>query len=189
MNFNQQKPQKGSLLLSEPFILDPTFERSVILLSDHNSLEGSSGFILNKKSETNLNDVLGGANTEKFPVFIGGPVALNSLLFIHRAHDVFQSGEPITEDIYWGGDLDHLLTLIEADLIQSNQVKFFAGYSGWQVGQLEEELNQNNWAVKNSLDADLCFLYDGEDLWKRALIEMGPRYAHVANFPRDPYLN
>lgn len=189
MNFNQEIPQKGSLLLSEPFILDPTFERSVILLSDHNSLEGSTGFILNHQSDTNLNEVVGGRNTEKFPIFIGGPVALDSLLFIHKAYDILQSGDLITEDIYWGGDLDQLLTLIENDLILSHQVKFFAGYSGWQVGQLEEELNQNSWAVKNTLDPNLCFLHDGEDLWKRALIEMGPRYAHVANFPRDPYLN
>jgi len=189
MKFSQNIPKKGSLLLSEPFILDPNFERSVVLLSEHNQTEGTTGFVLNHLSETTLGEVIGEEKAKHFPIFLGGPVEPNALFYIHRISDKLQSGTHIAEDIYWGGDFDRLILLIQEDLIQPHEVKFFAGYSGWEPNQLEEELNQNSWAVSHYLYSDLCFLSDGEDLWKRALIDMGPRYAHIANFPKAPYLN
>lgn len=186
--FNVCKPAQGSLLLSEPFMADPTFERSVILICEHDE-NGTLGIILNNRSHLLLSDILDGVESLDFPIYFGGPVAPNTLFYIHCAHDKLQSGTHITQDIYWGDDFEKLLFLIDEKLIDSKEVKFFLGYSGWAENQLNAEIDQNTWVVHDSFDSSLSFLTDGENLWKQALISLGPKYAHVANFPRSPNLN
>ena len=185
--FNMQSPQQGSLLLSEPFMLDPTFERSVVLLCEHNN-EGSIGIILNHRSQLKLSDVMD-SEVVDFPLYIGGPVQSNAIFFIHRAFDKINDGTIIHNDIYWGGDFDKAILLINEGILKQDEIKFFLGYSGWSDGQLAEEITQNSWAVHNRFHSALTFITDGEDLWKQALISLGPKYAHVANFPKTPNLN
>lgn len=186
--FNSNAPTQGALLISEPFMLDPNFERSVVMLCEHND-EGTLGLVLNQRSNLLLSDVLDGVRSDKFPLYIGGPVQANALFFLHKSFDKLTSGTQISEDVYWGGDFDRLLVLIEENLIEPEEVKFFLGYSGWSPGQLDQEIEQNSWAVHNAFDAAIAFLTDGEDLWKHALISLGPKYAHVAQFPKSPNLN
>lgn len=189
MTLNKNQPAQGKLLLSEPYIMDPRFERSVVLLAEHDVSEGTTGFVLNHVSEAHLGQVIKQDFGQDFPIFIGGPVEQNALFFIHSAYDKLQSGHEITDSVFWGGDFDRLILLIQEGLIKPDEIKFFAGYSGWEPGQLEAELTENSWVVSKNTYPELCFLRDGEDLWKRALIEMGPKYAHVANFPKFPHLN
>ena len=186
--FNENKPVQGALLLSEPFMLDPNFERSVVLLCEHNE-DGTVGLVLNHLSHLLLSDIIDEVQNEDFPIYLGGPVNSSSLFFLHRANDKITDGTHIVDDIYWGGDFDKLLLLINENLIDSSEIKFFLGYSGWAPEQLDNEIKQNSWAVHSSFDTEITFLTDGEDLWKQALISMGPKYAHVANFPKTPYLN
>lgn len=186
--FNNQKPTEGNLLISEPFMLDPTFERSVIMLCEHTE-EGSVGLVLNHRSHLLLSDIFGEIKSEEFPLYLGGPVNNSALYFLHKMNDILPGGINIYEDIYWGGDFEKLIYLINENLINPNDVKFFLGYSGWSPNQLNDELNQNSWAVHKTFPAELVFLLDGEDLWKQALINLGPKYAHVANFPKSPHLN
>jgi putative transcriptional regulator len=186
--FNANIPAQGSLLISEPFMLDPNFERSVVMLCEHNE-EGTLGLILNQRSSLLLSDVLEDVQNDKFPLYVGGPVQANALFFLHRAYDKLSSGTQIMEDVYWGGDFDRLLLLIDEHLIEPEDVKFFLGYSGWSPGQLDEEIALNSWAVHRNFDSAIVFLSDGEDLWKQALISLGPKYAHVAQFPKSPNLN
>ncbi|WP_164108092.1 MULTISPECIES: YqgE/AlgH family protein [Sphingobacterium] len=186
--FNQNAPQQGSLLISEPFILDPNFERSVVVLCEHNQ-EGTLGLVLNHLSNVLLSDIIAEITCKDFPVYIGGPVQNDALFFLHCTPQKISGGTPIGTDLFWGGDLEQVLELIDNHLIYPQEIKFFLGYSGWSVGQLEEEIKQNSWAVHNSFEPELTFLTDGETLWKQALISLGPKYAHVANFPKSPYLN
>jgi len=186
--FNGTLPSQGSLLLSEPFILDPAFERAVVILCEHNE-EGTVGLVLNHKSHLLLSDIFSQVKNELFPLYLGGPVEESALFFLHRAHHKIQSGELIHDDIYWGGDFDKVLDLIDEGALCPDEIKFFLGYSGWSPGQLESELEQNSWAVHNNFDTALSFIHDGEDLWKQSLISLGPKYAHVANFPKSPHLN
>lgn len=186
--FNIAKPSQGSLLLSEPFMSDPTFERSVILICEHDE-NGTLGLILNNRSHLILSDILDGVDSLDLPIYHGGPVATNSLFYIHRAYDKLQSGTHISEDIYWGDDFEKVLFLLEEKLINVDEVKFFIGYSGWSENQLDIEIQQNTWVAHPSFDSSLLFISDGENLWKQALISLGPKYAHVANFPRTPNLN
>lgn len=186
--FHLAKPSQGSLLLSEPFMSDATFERSVILICEHDQ-NGTLGLILNQRSHLILSDILDGVDSLDFPIYLGGPVGNNSLFYIHRAYDKLLSGTHIIEDIYWGDDFEKLLLLIAENLIGIDEVKFFIGYSGWSENQLDNEIQQNTWVVHPSFDSSLAFINDGENLWKQALISLGPKYAHVANFPKTPNLN
>jgi putative transcriptional regulator len=99
------------------------------------------------------------------------------------------SGTEISKGIYWGGNFETLKLLLQNGLINEDEIKFFAGYSGWGEGQLVEELNQNSWLVTNNYDAKTVFYADEENLWKEVVVGLGPRYAHIANFPEDPRWN
>ncbi|SFS54662.1 YqgE/AlgH family protein [Sphingobacterium wenxiniae] len=187
--FNALKPQKGSLLLSEPFMLDPNFERSVILLCEHDEKDGTMGFVLNHKSNLTLADILQGVENDAFPLYIGGPVQVDALYFIHHCPDKIENSYQLIDDIYLGGDFEQVIFLVNENLIEPQDIKFFIGYAGWEPEQLEGEIQENSWAVHNRFPTDILLLGDGEDLWKQALISMGPKYAHVANFPKSPDLN
>lgn len=181
------KPKQGSLLVSEPFMLDPNFKRSVVLLTEYQQ-DGVVGFIVNQKSNLILSDILPDCSSD-LPVFIGGPVANDALHFIHRCYDKLNSGIEIGEGVYWGGNFEALQILLNTGQLQSSEIKFFIGYSGWGESQLDDELDQNSWLVTNNYDRKVVFEEDEEDLWKEVVIGLGPKYAHIANFPENPNWN
>lgn len=185
---NNITPAEGSLLLSEPFMLDPNFKRSVVFLTEHTEI-GSIGYMLNQKSEFLLKDVLPDFENAFFPVYVGGPVGSDTLHFLHTCYDRMNSGTEISRGIYWGGNFETLQVLLAEQMIKAEEIKFFAGYSGWGEGQLNEELSQNSWLVTNTYDAKTVFVQDEENLWKEVLKGLGPKYAHIANFPEDPMWN
>ena len=124
--FNELTPKKGSLLISEPFMLDPNFERAVLLLCDHNE-EGTLGFVLNHKIENTVGEIIKEIESCDFPIYLGGPVAQNELFFIHKKFELLQSGEEIVKDVFFGGEASRLFDMINAGLIQENEIKFFVG--------------------------------------------------------------
>ncbi len=186
--FNRNTPAQGSLLISEPFILDPNFERSVVILCEHDS-NGTVGLVLNHPSNLFLSDVIEDLNGKEYPIYIGGPVQNDALFFLHCIPDKISGSIPVGQGIFWGGELEQVVAMIQQQILLPKDIKFFFGYSGWSFGQLEEEIEQNSWAVHNSFEPTLPFLTDTENLWKKALISLGPKYAHVAKFPKNPYLN
>jgi putative transcriptional regulator len=185
---NNIKPKTGRLLISEPFMSDPNFKRSVVLLSEHGN-DGSVGYILNQVANVILKDVMQDLWEAQNHIYFGGPVAADTLHFIHRAYDKLQSGEPIGNGLYWGGNFETLKVLINTNAIDEHEVKFFMGYSGWDNGQLDRELQQNAWMVSEVSDLNLIFGNDDEKLWRDVIVNLGPKYAHVSNFPIDPSLN
>ncbi len=185
---NQNTQQSGSLLVSEPFMLDPNFKRSVVLLTEHSAV-GSIGFVLNQRSTLSLSDILSDCFNCTLPVFVGGPVATDTLHFIHRCFDKLLSGIEICEGVYWGGDFERLKTLIRNNEVGDQEVRFFMGYSGWGEEQLATEMEQNSWLVSNNYHVEALFAVDEEKLWKEVVIGLGPKYAHIANFPENPMWN
>lgn len=185
---NKEEPQKGGLLISEPFMLDPNFSRAVVLLCEYDE-SGTVGLIVNQKSSFQVQDLISGMEGIDFPVFIGGPVGLENLQFIHKCYDRLDSGYAIGNGVYWGGDFDKLKLLIDQKDIQKDEIKFFIGYSGWDPNQLTSELKENTWLTDNDFNPDLLFVDDEDNIWKEAIINLGPKYAHVANFPQNPALN
>ena len=182
------QPELGRLLISEPFLMDPNFKRSVVLISDFQD-EGTVGFILNHPSVLLLKDLIPEMPDAEFPVYIGGPVANDTIHFIHRCYDKINDGMEIAKGIYWGGNFEALKILINNNSIEPDEIKFFIGYSGWGQDQLTNEIAENTWIVSDEYRADLVFSEDEEDLWRQVLIGLGPKFAHVSNFPQDPRLN
>ena len=181
-------PSTGKLLISEPFLNDPNFKRSVVLMADHGQ-EGTLGFILNQPSQLLLKDLVPDLWQADYPIFIGGPVEVDTVHFIHRCYDKLNSGEEIAKGIYWGGNFETLKILVNNNSIAANEVKFFLGYSGWNETQLKEEIEENTWIVSDKYHQDLIFSHNEEELWREVIINLGPKYAHVSNFPSDPSLN
>ena len=182
------EPSLGKLLISEPFLMDPNFKRSVILISDYQE-EGTVGFVLNHPSLLLLKDLIPELPEADFPVFIGGPVATDTVHFIHRCYDKMNDGQEIAKGIYWGGNFETLKILINSGSIEPQEVKFFIGYSGWAPDQLKEEIAENTWIVSDQYHQDVVFSANEEELWREVIINLGPKYAHVSNFPQDPRLN
>jgi putative transcriptional regulator len=184
---NQIKPGKGRLLISEPFLPDPNFERTVVLLCEHNE-EGSFGFVLNKPSLIKVNEVMEDIKNLEEQVFVGGPVQQDTLHFIHR-NKAMENTTMILEGIYWGGTIESLLFLADTGQLSGNDVRFFLGYSGWGPGQLEAELEEESWIVCDYVTQDLLFETDPKMMWKKALDNMGGRFSVYSNYPVDPRLN
>lgn len=178
----------GRLLISEPFMMDPNFKRSVILLTEY-SEAGAMGFILNHASEFLLGDIMPDLSYSEIPVFIGGPVAGNTLHFVHRCPEKIEGGIEIAEGIFWGGDFEIVKELITGYQLNADEIRFFTGYSGWTPKQLDDEIKEDSWIVASQLNNDTIFSQNEETLWREVVIGLGQRYAHIANFPENPALN
>jgi len=185
---NSITPAAGGLLISEPFMMDPNFKRSVILLTEYADV-GVMGFILNHQSEYLLGDVLPDVSYSEIPVFTGGPVAANTLHFIHRAPEKIEGGIELTEGIYWGGDFEQVKELVNTYQLSETEIKFFMGYSGWTPEQLSDEIRDNSWLVTDKFNSEMLFNSNDQQMWKQVVISMGQRFAHIANFPENPQLN
>lgn len=184
---NKLKPEKGRLLISEPFLPDPNFERTVVLLCEHNE-EGSFGFVLNKPSALKVSEVIEDMASIENVVFVGGPVQQDTLHYIHR-HVTVENAIELRDKINWGGDFESILSLSDTRQLGANDIRFFLGYSGWGPGQLEEELEQESWIVCDFVTNQLLFDTAPEQLWRTALDNMGGRFSVYSNYPVDPRLN
>ncbi len=125
------KLKKGHLLIAEPSIIgDQSFNRSVILLADHNS-NGSVGFIINKPLKYTINDLVPEIDA-KFKIYNGGPVEQDNLYFIHNIPELIPNSIEISNGIYWGGDFESTKSLINNGVIDKKNIRFFLGYTGWE---------------------------------------------------------
>jgi putative transcriptional regulator len=181
------RPTQGKLLLSEPFLPDSFFRRSVVLLSEHTQ-KGSVGFILNKPTEIKITDAIEDFPDFDAPLFFGGPVETETLHFIHRLGTTLQGGLQIHNEIYWGGDFDQLKLLVDTGQVSTNDIRFFIGYSGWGPKQLQNEFKEKSWIVSDGANR-FTFYPDTKNHWKSVLKSMGQDYELIAGFPEDPSWN
>ena len=185
---NTLDPHSGEVLLSEPTMNSLHFGRSVVLLIDHSEEEGTFGLIMNKPLRIKLNEVVDTFNDYDAPVYLGGPVSDNQIYFMHTLGDLIPDSCKIMEGLYWGGNSEILNTLIEQGIANKNNVRFFLGYSGWEKGQLVDELEGNSWAVGKA-NSHLLFNTPADQLWKTILDRMGKEYALWSRFPKNPEEN
>lgn len=181
------KIESGVLLISEPYLEDPNFNKTVVLIVEHDK-KGTIGFVLNKRTELCLNDVL-----ENMPLFysnlyIGGPVEQNTLHFIHRSDLSIPGSIEIASGLNWGGDFDYLIDLISSRKVNENDVRFFLGYSGWSKEQLSSEIENKAWIIGYYKTSSILNI-NSNDLWQYILKNMGDEYRLIANYPEDPQLN
>ena len=127
---NDLHPQPGRLLISEPFLRDAYFQRSVVLLVEHSGDTGSMGFILNKKTELTINMLFPKLeHLPETPIYLGGPVASNRLFFVHSlGNAVIPNSFPINDHLYFDGDFDALRDYMLSEHNFADKVKFFIGW-------------------------------------------------------------
>ena len=182
------KPKKGKLLIAEPALTgDVSFNRSIVLLAEHND-EGSVGFILNKPLDYDISDLISEINVP-FQVFNGGPVEQDNLYFIHKVPHLIANSVEISDGIYWGGDFEKIIDLINKKDITSKDIRFFLGYSGWASYQLDQELLSKSWiVVKNEYESDII-QKSSVTFWKEKMMQLGGDYLLWSNAPENPNLN
>ena len=182
-----EKLQPGTILIADPFLKDPNFSRSVVFLCNHKD-DGSFGFLLNKKSEYVIGDLFTDFEGCNFPVFYGGPVQQDTIHFLHRCPALITGGEKVIDDIYWGGEFDEMISLVQNNKITGEDIRLFLGYSGWSNNQLEDELNEKSWLTTYGT-TKLVFTNDIKLIWAEALKQLGGKYEQLIHYPTDPQLN
>lgn len=177
----------GVLLISDPFLKDPNFLRTVVFICEHQP-EGSFGFVLNKLYDQKLGDLISDLEGYNLPVYYGGPVQVDTVHFLHRCPDIIHEGIEVAEGIYWGGDFEEVVQLIKDKALRPSDIRFFIGYSGWGEGQLEEELKTKSWITREG-NSKLVFHKQATEIWKESLKDLGGEYSQMVNYPIDPQLN
>jgi putative transcriptional regulator len=180
-------PEKGKILISEPFLPDTFFNRSIVYLTDHTP-KGSVGFILNKKIDLKVSSAITGFEGWDEDLNMGGPVAPDTLHYLHNMGDIIPKSVRVEDNVFWGGDIESIRELIKIGKIKKSQIRFFLGYSGWSAGQLERELKENSWVIAK-VKSDIIMNNRGEDTWKRVLRSLKNKYKMWADFPDSPEMN
>ena len=186
IEYNKVAPKKGRVLVSEPFLQDSYFKRSLVLLTEY-SVEGAVGFVINKPLDVRVNEVMNNFPKFNAMVSIGGPVSTNTIHYLHSLGDRIPNSIQVAENIFWGGDYDIMKDMVLCGEIRPHQIRFFLGYSGWHAGQLESELGQNSWLVAEI--SSLQIMQPDTQLWKNTVNKMGEKYKMWANFPENPGFN
>jgi putative transcriptional regulator len=184
---NNIPPQKGRVLIAEPFLYGDYFSRSVVILVAH-SKKGTVGFILNKKIDFSIQKIFPDFPDFDANVYLGGPVAPDSLFFIHKLGDILPGSIHVLGDIFWGGDFDVLKSLIAEKQVKPVDIHFYLGYSGWDAGQLEDELKGDSWLVTD-VDENLIMQDANQFSWNEFVKKAGSRYSIWENFPENPNYN
>ncbi len=182
------KIKPGQILIAEPFMLDPNFKRSVVMVCENNEKEGVVGFVLNKAMDVTVNSVMRNFPEFDSKCYFGGPVATDTIHYIHDVGDILEESIPIMENLYWGGNFEQLQLLIEQELILPRNIKFFIGYTGWSPGQLESELKMGSWIV-SEMDFNYAFYKNPRRLWKNSLINKGDVYSVISQMPDGMHNN
>jgi putative transcriptional regulator len=171
---------RGRLLVAAPILRDPNFHRTVIFVAEHDE-EGAMGLVLNRPTDTSVGDALpelAALAGEEEPVYVGGPVALESVLAVAELDDPDDASELLLGAVGF---------VQEAD-VPVQRGRIFVGYAGWSAGQLEAELEEESWLVLAAEPDDL-FSDDPDGLWSAVLRRQGGPYALLSLMPVDPSLN
>jgi len=178
--------KKGYLLVAQPLLIDSYFNRSVILICDHNK-NGTVGLQINKSSNQNLKNI-NSKILKNENIFLGGPVD-KSMFFLHKKNIISNESIKINNDLFFSKNIDYLHDLIKNNEIKKDQFKLFIGYSGWNKGQLQEELNENSWIVIPKFDSNIIFSNNYKNIWRYVLQNSSKTHKMFSNYPINPRLN
>ena len=177
---------RGQLLIASPVIVDPNFRRTVVLIAEHGD-EGAMGVVLNRPSETLVQDAASPLDVlvePESPIFTGGPVEPAAVVVLAEFDDPDEAATIVVDDVGFMRS--------EADPADAGdrmrRARVFAGYAGWGGGQLEAELAGEAWIVEPATP-DIVFAEDVDGLWSEVLRRKGGEFAIIATMPHDPSMN
>ena len=177
---------QGQLLVASPALLDPNFRRTVVLIAEHGE-DGAMGVVLNRESELEVDDAAPSLAQLAEPgalVHSGGPVQPTAVVIMAEFEDPEAAATLVIDDIGFVSaetDFDELGSAVR-------RMRVFAGLAGWAPGQLESEIERDDWIVEEALPDDV-FSADADGLWSAVLERKGGQFALVARMPEDPSLN
>ncbi len=187
---NNVELKKGRILISEPFSVGDIFKRSVVLLTEYSKETGAMGFILNRNIpqrsiDPNFLREFPGINIS---VSVGGPVGADKLFYIHNfSQDIIEDSIEIMPGLYVGGNYKQLKNKLLSRKIPVQNMRFFAGYSGWQPKQLETEVDRNSWLVKDITPEEVLKI--DNNIWTNQLKQLEEKYKLWTIVPKHPHLN
>ncbi|GAB5538791.1 MAG: YqgE/AlgH family protein [Salibacteraceae bacterium] len=187
-SFDVSKLKRGDVLISDPFLSDPNFARTVVLLSEYSKEDGAVGFILNRPSEMELCDVVLSFNGQGYPFYFGGPVKTDGLFFVHQRDLGIDDCHPINDELSWSSNFEEAQELHSNGKLPTSDIRFFGGYSGWSPNQLEQEIKEKSWII-TSLNAEQVLNGNENSLWKRSLKQLGAKFSIMSEFPENPNMN
>jgi putative transcriptional regulator len=187
MTIKNIAPAEGKLLIAEPSLLESYFNRSIVLLADHNE-NGSFGIIINKPTDYKVNDIIKSFPEFESDIYIGGPLKTDNLFVIHSLGKAISNSIKIAEGVYWGGDFELITNLCKEKKIAADQIRFCVGYAGWTPNQLELEIKEKSWVVAETTSEEI-FKTPHEKLWPNKMKSLGYEHAIWANLPSNPFLN
>ncbi|KJX75939.1 hypothetical protein MLPM_0028 [Mycobacterium lepromatosis] len=182
-----QRVRAGTLLLANTDLLEPTFRRSVIYIVEHNE-GGTLGVVLNRPSETAVYHVLpqwAELAAKPKTMFIGGPVKRDAALCLAVLR-IGADPRGVAGLRHVAGRLAMVDLDAEPDLIAPlvDGLRIFAGYSGWTIGQLQGEIERDDWIVLSALPSDVL-VGKQADLWAQVLRRQPLLLSLLATHPID----
>jgi len=177
---------RGKLLIAAPTLMDPNFVRTVVYVAEH-SEEGAMGLVLNRPATTTVAE--SAPELEELvdpsePIYVGGPVQPQSVIVLAAFDDPRAAGLLIDGDVGFLSAEEDFATSRAA----AREMRVFAGHAGWGPGQLDAELEREDWIVEPPLPHEL-FSDEPEQLWGAVLTRKGGPFALVARMPLDPSVN
>ncbi|GAM77575.1 protein yqgE [Vibrio ishigakensis] len=173
-------------LVAMPSMKDPFFKRSVIYICEHNE-NGAMGIMINAPIDITVGGMLKQVEVEpelpqdqdslNQPVHNGGPVAENRGFILHQPKDKYQSSIDMTEALSMTTSKDILEVLGTTD--EPDRYLVALGYSGWEAGQLENELAENSWLTMEA-DPEIIFTTPVQERWNSAVKSLGIDVAQLS---------
>jgi putative transcriptional regulator len=177
---------RGRLLVAAPTLVDANFWRSVVLVAEHGD-EGALGIVLNRPAEVTVADAvpdLGDLLGPDEPVHVGGPVRPSGVLILAEWDDPGPAAGLVFGRVGLLGAEAEVRDLGAS----ARRARAFAGHAGWAPGQLDAELEREDWILADPRPDDV-FGDLADALWARVLERKGGRFALLARMPADPSVN
>jgi putative transcriptional regulator len=176
---------QGNLLIASPSLIDPNFRRTVVLVTEHTE-EGAAGLVINRPSTSPVSELVPDLDPlveDGEHLWVGGPVQQDAVLVLGEFVDPDEAAVRLFGSLGFPSLEDP-----EEVVPVTTRRRVFAGYAGWGAGQLESELERDDWIVEPAL-ADDAFTESPDDLWADVLRRKGGVYELVARMPEDPSVN
>ncbi len=180
-------PERGMVLVSEPFLRDDYFRHAVIFLVDH-EIEGKSmGLVMNHPIGYTLSDVIDDFEEgSEVPLYRGGPMSPDHLFYIHRLGSRIADSIEVAPGIWIGGDFEQVKRYVaDEDNPVDGVIRFFLGYSGWDSYQLSSELMDHVWAVSDKVTPKKILSGHGDPYWHKFVRTLGPSHRSWLLHPED----
>ena len=173
-----------ALLLSMPQLVDPNFNRTVVLLCQHSD-RGAFGLVVNRPLKTSgpvVVEVRADAGVAEprtvrsseaeLQMWVGGPVEpQRSWILVADDEDAAEEARVrIADGLYLSTSPELLQRLMGPE--PPARTRFIVGYSGWGPGQLDAEIQESAWLISD-VDRELIFNTPADRLWEAAIRRIG----------------